>query len=171
MHTDKASLIYDQNTFLQRAISLLSHYTQKIVISSNRQYQNINYPIVKDSIKNIGPIGGIYSVLKHIDTQKVLIIPVDTPLLSKKLIHFLLDNYKEQDQLTILKSKDGLQMLIGIYDKSLIPVLEKQINKKDYKLRNLLDGLRVNVVDASEYRSDFKNINTKKEFDKLIDES
>jgi len=167
MGTDKASMIYDELSFLQRAINLLNSFTDKIYISSNSQYQDVNFPIVKDQIKNIGPIGGIYSILKSIKTQKVLIIPVDTPLLSWELISFLLKNHKEQDQISILKSKDGLQMLVGIYDQSALPIIEGQIRKQDYKLRNLLDKLRVNILDATDYISDFQNINTQEDFNNL----
>jgi len=167
MGVDKAQLIFKKDTFLQRSINVLNFFTKQILVSSNTEYLNIKYPIVKDEIQDIGPIGGLYTLLKKIKTQKLLILAVDTPLINKEVIAFLLKNYNPKAQISVFKTEDGLQMLVGIYDKSLLPIIEKQIENADYKLRNLLAKTNVDIILGDAFIRQFKNINTKKALEQL----
>ena len=167
MGTDKAMLQLNERTFLQNSLLLLASFTKELFVSSNKNYSNLSYPIVKDSFQNMGPLSGIHAILKAIPTQKVLIIPVDTPLLSKELLQFILDNYEPDKQLSICKTADGLQMLIGVFDKSLLPIIENQINNKEYKLTFLLDKASSQILDVSHFKDACININTQEAWKKL----
>lgn len=167
MGTDKAMLQLNEHTFLQNSLLLLASFTKELFVSSNKNYSNLSYPIVKDSFQNMGPLSGIHAILKAIPTQKVLIIPVDTPLLSKELLQFILDNYESDKQLSICKTEDGLQMLIGVFDKSLLPIIENQINNKEYKLTHLLDKASSQILDVSHFKGACININTQDAWSKL----
>ena len=169
MGEDKAMLLYKEQTLLQHAIDLLTPFGKRLYVSSNVTYTDLKVPIVFDSIKDIGPIGGIYSLLKEIKTQKLILTAVDTPLLTPKIIQYLLDNYDEKAKITVLKTTDGLQMLVGIYDTSLVPIIEKQIAKKDYKLAHLIDYAKTQILDATAFSDSFINVNTKGEFKKIMD--
>ncbi|HIP47634.1 MAG TPA: molybdenum cofactor guanylyltransferase [Lutibacter sp.] len=167
MGVDKATIKLNQETFLQKAVTLISHFSDEIFISSNTNFSNIDIPIVKDFYKNIGPIAGLYSILKVIPTQKVLLIPVDTPLLTKDVIQYLLANYDKKKQISICKTDDGLQMLVGIFDKSILPLLKDQINKEDYKLSNLLEKASIQIINVEKFKDQFVNINTQADLKKL----
>lgn len=167
MGVDKASILMNQQTFLQKAIALISSVTNPVFISSNTAYPAIDLHIIKDQFKDIGPISGIYSILQAIPTQKVLLIPVDTPLLSREVIHYILDNYNVNKQINICKTSDGLQMLVGVFDKSILPILEKQINNKDYKLSCILELVSTQIIDVDRFKDQFININTKNDLANL----
>jgi len=167
MGVDKAMIKLNQDTFLQKAISLIASFTNNIFISSNRSYPKIDFPIIKDTIIGIGPLGGIQAILKAIPTQKVLLIPVDTPLLNEKVIQYILDNSDFEKEIIICKTHDGVQMLIGIYDVSLLPLIENQIKSKDYKLSNLLKKANVQIIEIDDFKEFFVNINTKIELNDL----
>ncbi len=168
MGKDKAMLLYKEQTLLQHAIDLLTPFGKQLYVSSNVTYADLKIPIVSDSIKDVGPIGGIYSLLKEIKTQKLILTAVDTPLLTPEIIRYLLDTYDEKSQITVLKTTDGLQMLVGIYDKSLVPIIEKQIAKKDYKLAHLIDHAKTQILDATSFSASFVNVNTKGEYKKIM---
>lgn len=160
MGLDKALIELNHVSFLQKAVTLISHFTDKVFISSNTDYPTIELPIIKDVYKSIGPIAGLYSILKVIPTQKVFIIPVDTPLLSKEVVQHVLDHYDVTKQIAICKTDDGLQMLVGVFDKSLLPILESQIQKKEYKLSSLLDMSNAQIIHVKIFKNQFANINT-----------
>lgn len=160
MGLDKALIELNHVSFLQKAVTLISHFTDEVFISSNTDYPTIKRPIIKDVFKQIGPIAGLYSILKVIPTQKVFIIPVDTPLLTKEVIQYVLDHYDDTKQIAICKTDDGLQMLVGVFDKSILSLLKDQIKNEDYKLSNLLENANVQIIDVEKYKDQFANINT-----------
>lgn len=159
MGFDKLSILFQQKTFLQRATDLLEHFTDQIFINSNQDISS-RYPILKDEIKDIGPMGGIYSMLKQIKTAQVLIVPADMPLLNTEVLEYLMQHYQKDKLINVFQTKNKTQMLVGIYDKKLLPVLEKQIENKNYKLRILLQKSAVNLIDGNKFESLFANINT-----------
>ncbi len=168
MGKDKAMLLFKEQTLLQHAIDLLKPFGNQLYVSSNVKYTDLKVALVSDVIKDIGPIGGIYSLLKEMKTKKLLLTAVDTPLLTPEIIQYLLDNYDKKAEITALKTTDGLQMLVGIYDKSLVPIIEKQIAKGDYKLAHLIANAKTQILDATRFSERFVNVNTKNEFIKII---
>jgi len=158
MGKDKALVLFRGKSLLQHAIDLFSSFSNEICVSANKEY-NTYLPIVKDRHKEIGPMGGIHALLTSCHADHVVVIPVDTPLISKEIIQELLDNHTTQ-QASVCRTKDGLQMLVGIYSKTILPILEKQIQNKDYKLSNLLDIANIQVLDMEKYATKFSNINT-----------
>ena len=53
MGTDKAMLQLNEHTFLQNSLLLLASFTKELFVSSNKNYSNLSYPIVKDSFQNM----------------------------------------------------------------------------------------------------------------------
>jgi len=58
-------------------------------------------------------------------------------------------------------------MLIGVFDKSLLPIIENQINNKEYKLTFLLDKASSQILDVSHFKDACININTQEAWKKL----
>ncbi len=168
MGQDKALLAFQNSCFLQHTIDLLENFTKSIYISSNTPYRGVQYPIIQDEHVDVGPLTGIYSVLKKINTQKLLVIAVDTPLLDTEVINHLLSGVEPEDQITVIKTVDGYQMLVAVYDRSILPIIEKQIIGADYKLSNLLKLVQVKEVYLEKKQEAFSNINTKEDYQKLI---
>jgi len=167
MGIDKATILYKNDTFLQHAINLLQPFTNQIFVSSNINHIDLDYSIVPDIIEDKGPIGGVYSLLKRISTQKLLIVPIDTPLLNSRVIAYLLANYDENAALTVCRSSDGLQMLVGVYDISLIPLLKKQMEDGVHKMSSLIKLTNAQVLDVTSFSESFINVNTKLELNDL----
>ena len=166
MGTDKTQLIWQGKTLLQKAVDLLQNFTNDIVISANVKLQT-DYPVIPDKQKNMGPMGGLQAGLQAIRYSKVLVLPADMPLLDKSVIEILIQKADEQKDINVFNTGNRMQMLVGIYDKNILPLIEKQIAEKDYKLRNLLQKSAYHLIDGSSFAGKFINVNTPDEWEKL----
>ncbi|MDP1521468.1 molybdenum cofactor guanylyltransferase [Porticoccus litoralis] len=84
MGIDKSLLRREQQTMLTFSRSLLSTLGLDTHISGGRQG-------MADVTPQAGPLGGIYSSLKTLQSDALLVLPVDMPLLTPKLLHQLMD--------------------------------------------------------------------------------
>lgn len=167
MGRDKSSLVYRNQSFLERAVDLLQHFTGDIIVSLNNQITGKPYKIISDTVQNTGPIGGLYTCLPHIKNDRALVIPVDMPLLNVDVLQYLLQQADLNKKISVFKAGGRLQMLTGLYHKEIVPLLQKQIEAGDYKLRNLLKSIPHQIIDAGEFNNLFININTPAELQKL----
>jgi molybdopterin-guanine dinucleotide biosynthesis protein A len=85
----------DKSTLMRNNIDMLSYSKQiltdaginQVVISANHQASSlsphlINNNFVNDIFKNAGPLGGIFSIIKHYRPAALLVLPVDLPLMD-----------------------------------------------------------------------------------------
>lgn len=76
MGEDKAQLPHKKGNMLSFSQQLLHDAGINQVVISGNKHQ------VPDLMPNLGPVGGIYSVIKHYRPKAVLILPVDLPLMT-----------------------------------------------------------------------------------------
>jgi molybdenum cofactor guanylyltransferase len=82
MGEDKALLMRNNIKMLDFSKQLLRDIgINNIVVSGNPQHINDSHQ-VSDIVKQAGPVGGIYSVIKQHQPQAILVLPVDLPLMT-----------------------------------------------------------------------------------------
>lgn len=167
MGKDKSSLKYRNQSFLDRAIGLLQNFTGDLIVSTNDKLKNKNVKVQQDAVQNAGPLGGLYTCLPQIKNDRALVIPVDMPLLSVEVLQYLLQQADIRKKITVFQAGGRVQMLTGLYHKDIVPVLKKQLAAGDYKLRNLLQKVPSQIVEAADFTPLFVNINTPGELQKL----
>ena len=165
----KAFLEFRGNTFIERTLDAISDYEQKIIscndVEKYKKFEDMAL-LVLDKFKEIGPIGGIYSSLKESEFQYSLVIASDMPFLNKEVLNYL-GNYEFNNDALIPIVDGKIQPLCGIYKKDILSVIEKMINKKDYRLKNLLFNIDTKYININD-KDNFSNINTVEEYEKLI---
>ena len=158
MKQDKALVKINNKTLLNHQIDSLSPIFNKIIISANTNY-NCDYRIIKDIDKDKGPIGGIYSILQNINTEKAFIIAVDMPYITEGIITKLIDNSNGFD-ITIPIISNKTEPTCAIYSKECISVIKKQLMFNNYKLTDFIAKCKTNYVSFTENDLDyFKNLN------------
>jgi molybdopterin-guanine dinucleotide biosynthesis protein A len=66
MHTDKGLLLFEGKAMVQYFIEQLQPIFSKLfIVSNNPEDEKFRLEVIPDSIKDIGPAGGIYTALKH----------------------------------------------------------------------------------------------------------
>ena len=83
MGQDKAQLMRNNTKMLDFSQQILKAVGINNIVISGNQYQ------VPDLIENAGPVGGIYSVIKHYQPHAILVLPVDLPLITAEALNQL----------------------------------------------------------------------------------
>ena len=166
MGHDKGLCEFNGKTLVEYAITLVSEFTDKIIISSNNiaEYQQFGYPVVADKYKNIGPIGGIYSAIQYSTTEKNIIVSCDSPFLDVKLFELLL-SYSDKYQVVMPSHGNGLlEPLAAYYSQQILPKIEESIKENDYKLINIFNKVLYKIVNVEHKdfftKQLFSNFNT-----------
>ena len=171
--TDKALLKFQDKTFIQTIYDNIKGLCSEVIISSNNPEVKIpGTKIVADKIENIGPAGGIFSALSASQTEKNMIVSVDTPLITIDLIQFLIQHFTDNLDALIIFENEKLHPLTGMYSKNLISLFKEEITAGNYKIRHILSKAATKTADISKetfYTTRLlSNINTSEDYAKLI---
>jgi len=168
MGQEKGLLLYKNKPFVAHLIELLRFYCDEIIISSNSSnYEQFNTKIIPDEYKNCGPLGGLHSALKESKSQKNIVVPCDMPLISLQLLKLLTRDTRAFD-LLYMKNKDETFPLNAIYKKSCLPFIENQLNKKRYRVQDILPLVNSKSIELDlDLSSKLFNVNTKEDFNQL----
>ena len=117
MGQDKGSMIIQDKPMINHILSTLNNEINEVIIVLNNKdridkYKNFikkedyNFKITfaEDEIKNIGPMSGILTGLKHITSDYALILPCDSPYVTEKLIENIF-NELDSDHQAIMTAK------------------------------------------------------------------
>jgi len=168
MGTDKALLKLNGKTFVQTLYDNLKDICEDVIISTNNPKINVSgAKIIADEIKNIGPMGGLYTCIKQIKTDYTFVVTVDTPLVSKKLLQKIFSQSGTYD-ISVIKHNNKVHPLIGVYRKNITKLLETEMAQKKYKVMKLIEKTKHQIISVSnEYEKELFNVNSKEDYEHL----
>ncbi len=171
MGTDKALLKYQGKTFIQILYDNLKSTCSEVIISSNNPKIIIEgAKTVADKIKDIGPMGGLYTCLKYSKTERNIVVSVDTPFVSVKLLTEIYEKSQNYD-ISIIEHNKKKHPLIGVYHKNVIKILESEIKSEKYKVIMFLEKTKHQVISVdNSHKDELLNINNPGDYKKLIEE-
>lgn len=155
MGRDKASLLFGQETFLQRIAAELDAcgFGEKYVSlgSGTAEKAGFHIPggwtVIRDRYRDCGPLGGIHAALSACRAEWALFVSCDTPLYRREFADLLISKIPGTDtepehcvgtQLLVPVTPDGRwHMTCALWRKSLLPEVEAQLKSGDYRLRKL----------------------------------
>ena len=161
-------------TFVEYLVSLLEEFCSETLIVARDQGNARDYvfPGVRvtiDETPGIGPLMGLYSGLRAIQSTRALIVAVDLPFVQRDLLSFLLSQPLPADTLLVPVVHNIPQVLLALYPRSILPFVKEQLLQGRHDLRCLLKVAPVQFVEEAQLiqidpqlRS-FMNINTPEE--------
>lgn len=156
MRMDKGFCALNGKPMIQYAIEVLEQLCDFIIISSNNEdYELFEYPVIPDIIKDIGPMGGIYSGLKQSNTQHNFFISCDMPMVTVELVQHILSS-KEGYDAVIPTWNNYPEPMCAYYNKSILESLTELIQKEDYKLQNITQNVNHRTLEITN-KLDFYN--------------
>ena len=182
MGKNKALLSFPGNqavTFVEYIASFLVTYCSETLIVARDKPTVADYglPGVRvtfDETPDIGPLMGLYSGLSAITKERALVVAVDLPCIQPALLSFLLSQPVSKDSLLVPLVRNVPQVLLAIYPRSVLPVIEEQLQHGRRDLRCLLEVAPVQFVDETQLRRvdpqlrSFVNINTPEELQQML---
>lgn len=167
MGKDKGLCSFREKALVTYAIEVLQPICGRMIISANNVagYHAFGYEVIPDEIPGIGPMGGLYSCLKHSSTKHNLVLSCDTPFVNTQLFTYLLQHLG--DYLVVVpRHGDGLiEPLAAYYSKDILTEVEQAIDRGAYKLMTLLQTVKQREVAVNQSQTFFSgqlfhNLNT-----------
>ncbi len=173
MEKDKALLLLDGETFINRISNLLkdNFHSSIIITDKDEEYYSADLKIHHDIYKSCGPLGGIHSALVNAEAESVFIISCDLPVITADIIRQLLIHSAD---VVVPSYKNIIQPLCGIYRRSLLPSLETFLNNGGRKVHDFIKAVNSIVVpfDSLNFSvNPFMSINTPEQYEAFISEA
>jgi molybdenum cofactor guanylyltransferase len=185
MGVDKAFLVLDGQTLLERALGVLATVCESVTIvgepakfagyatfksaKSGAAKSEISKqePVVADIFPGCGPLAGIHAALAHSTVELNLMLAVDMPFVSKELLAFLFAAAEEGGAvITVPRTSKGLQPLCAVYRHEFLTVAEQALRVGRYKIDAAFAGVSIREIDAAKLAAagfmerNFFNVNT-----------
>lgn len=166
MGRDKAFVTLDGRSLLERAVETTRAVTDDVrVVGQAAKFADFG-PVVEDLFPGCGPLGGIHAALRASNRELNLILAVDLPFVTAKLLRFLIARARESAAMvTVVRTREAWQPLCGVYRRDFADAAEAALRAGRYRIDALFDG-RVQVVSEEELQPAgfsaelFRNVNT-----------
>lgn len=175
MGITKALLPLGGSTVIGHVLTPLRKITQDIWIITNalEEFRPIGLPIAADLRPGCGALGGIYTGLSVVEAEYALVLACDMPFVSADFLGMLADKRDGWD-VVIPRVAAGYEPLCAIYSQACLTPICEQLDQHRFKISELLNRVRTNVVDEREIRrlgfdgQMFYNINTQAEYARAV---
>lgn len=169
---DKGLVQFRGKPLVEHVIARIAPQADKLLISANRseqRYKSYGYPVIADTLPDFpGPLAGILAALEVIDTELLLVVPCDTPLLPDNLVRRL-ENALRENNADIAIPFDGVRIhaAIMLMRRPVVSDLRSYLVSGERKVQLWLKRHRTVQADFSDNPGAFANLNTLNELTHL----
>ncbi len=169
---DKGLLNLLGRPMIEHVIERLKPQVSTILISANRhieQYERYGYKVLIDQYNDFrGPLAGISRGMENCESEYLLTVPCDGPLLPTDLAQRMLDNLQTHKVRAALVF-DGRykQPTYNLLHRSLLDKINHSLQHNEHKLGKWLMDNGAVKVDFSDQKEAFINVNTPDDLKKL----
>ncbi|MBI5554994.1 MAG: molybdenum cofactor guanylyltransferase [Elusimicrobia bacterium] len=173
---DKAFLYFEGQPLIQRTISVLQPVFSEIFVVTNfpRSYDQYakEATIIADRIKEMGPLGGIYTALSQTLSAAVFFVAGDMPFLHTGIIKQQIREFEKMAvDVFVPRIGNRLEPLHGIYRQRISKDLFSFLRESQrHSVREFLQKVETaywELDDTAAKRAYFTNVNTPEELQKI----
>ena len=169
---DKGLINYKGRPMVSYAIAALTAVTDQSLINANRnkeQYEAFGLPVIADQTDSFdGPLAGILTAMIHANTDVLLVMPCDSPLIKAEHLQKLLATRAENDaDVAVAFDGERLHPVFLAIKTSLKNSLQNYLASGQRKLDRWLEQQKMVKADFSNEPEIFININTLTELSEL----
>jgi molybdenum cofactor guanylyltransferase len=162
---DKGLLEVSGLAMIEYVISVLQSQLDKIVINANRNqdvYAKYGFPVIADDYDGFkGPLAGMASCMKTIETKYMITAPCDSPLLPTDFVTRMFSALQEKNaDISVADSGDRIQPVFCLLRSSLLGSLLQYLDSGERKIDLWFQQHVMTKVDFSDKPETFINVNT-----------
>ncbi len=151
MGQDKAALVLDGRTLLQRVTATMQSIFPKVIVSVRQPRSGVELPQVCDEQASSGPLAGLVAGLAQADTPWVFAVACDMPFVTADVaIHLAALRNGFQAVVPVVGGYN--QPLAAFYAASGLETMRACLAAGDKSLRGTLENLKVRYVSEAELR-------------------
>ncbi len=174
MGTPKFSLSYNGTSETERMVSLLSTVCEKVFLSSRADLDMGDLgdlsrcERIDDEHANLGPVGGLATLMGRFPDKAWLITACDMPFLNEEIVKNIVE---ERDPLRYgtsyaQKGNMGFEPMCAIYEPKFIVPLYEAMSRRELSISRIMGELPFKQVKIPESaRHHFMNVNTPQEYE------
>jgi molybdopterin-guanine dinucleotide biosynthesis protein A len=171
-HQDKGLIRYKGRPMVLYAVDALAGIAARTFINANRnleQYRQFGLPVITDLTGSFdGPLAGILSAMRHSDSNVLLVMPCDSPLIKTEHLQKLMSSLEERNaDAAVAFDGERLHPVFLAVRRSLMGSLRDYLAGGQRKIGHWLEQLNTVRVDFSGTPEIFININTLTELSEL----
>ncbi|BCK88631.1 putative molybdenum cofactor guanylyltransferase [Sideroxyarcus emersonii] len=151
MGQDKAALILDGKTLLERVTAVMQQVFPKVIVSVRQLRSDVGVPQVCDAQAASGPLAGLIAGLAEADTSWVFAVACDMPFVTREIVLHLAA-LRGGYQAVVPVVGGHLQPLAAFYAAGARDAMRASLAAGDRSLRGALEKLDVRYVDEAELR-------------------
>jgi len=169
---NKAFIELGDSFILERILNSAKEIFDEIIIVTNSQEdyyrKEKRHKIISDKIRNIGPLGGIYSALSATLGDFIFVLPCDMPFVNKEVIEKQISIFYQTKCDILVPRIDGfIEPLHSIYRTNIAGKLHEFIKRgESFSIRSFYQDVHVEYLDLDNShfnRKVFTNINTRED--------
>jgi len=169
---DKGLVVLAGKPMIEHVLAGLAPQVGRVLINANRnldQYASYGHKVVSDTLEGyLGPLAGALSALKVIDTEFLLTVPCDSPLVAPDLAGRMYAALQlRQGDLAVAHDGRRLQPVFLLLKRGLTADLEAYLASGERKIDRWFARYRVAEADLSHRPDSFINVNEPEEKQRL----
>ena len=151
--TNKALAKINGIPLIENVIRVMRSLFQDLVLITNTpdEYAYLELPMYEDLIKDLGPIGGIYTALNSITNDAGFFVACDMPFLNPDLIRHLVGIRADFD-VVVPEISGKMETLHALYSGRCIPAVRKLIDVHVYQTIRIFPEVSVRYLKENEIR-------------------
>lgn len=173
MGRDKASLQLGGQALIERVLAAVRPLgcPSFVVARQATDHAHLGLPVYPDLYPGTGPLGGLYTALRHSSTPALLLLACDLPFLTPEFLRFLVESLG-QHQAAVPQNPEGLHPLCAAYAASCLPAVERLLSQGERRMYTLCHQLDLRVLSPEKWQPFdphgllFSNLNTPEEYER-----
>jgi molybdopterin-guanine dinucleotide biosynthesis protein A len=151
MGQDKAGLLLEGSTLLQRVTATMQSSFSQVIVSVRQPRAEVALQQVCDAEADGGPLSGLLAGLAQVETTWMFAVACDMPFIQSAVIARMAELRGEQQ--AVVPLIDGHpQPLFAFYAKQALPVMRDALANGEKRVRAVLKQLDVRYVNEAELR-------------------
>lgn len=172
MGTDKSLLTLGDKKVIEHIYKELKSCCDDVLVVANdpSPFTFLTNEIVRDRFPGKGPLAGLETAFYYKKADAYIVSACDTPLISRQVYTHLFSRLNDNEAVVPVFNEQT-HPLSGIYRRSVLEAVQKQLNKDELKVKSFFKHIEVNYVDDFADISDkvlekhFFNMNTPSDYE------
>lgn len=169
---DKGLINFKGRPMVSYAIAALAAVADQTIINANRnqeKYRQFGLPVIADQTDSFdGPLAGVLTAMFHANSDVLVVMPCDSPLIKAEHLQKLLITRAESDaDVAVVFDGERLHPVFLALKTSLKTSLQDYLDSGQRKIDRWLEQQKMVQADFSEEPNIFININTLAELSEL----
>lgn len=162
----KWQAVVNGQTVLDRIWGACDIFEYRYIVGKEKP-QGMGEPFIKDRLDINAPINGLYTALKNTDTDWILLLSCDLPLIDSSIFQKLwLSKTNDIDAIVPL-ANNRKQVTCALFNKKILSYVEHVIHRSKFGLFSLLKELETIEINFNDDKR-FWNMNTQKDYREIV---